>query len=76
MTLEDDYRENAAGTLERPKGLNSARTQTCGREMRTLIGGRLRSYFAGTQQIPLPAELADLIEQLSQVTTELDQELE
>jgi hypothetical protein len=74
MTRKNDYSGNAARTLEPAKGLNSARTETCGREIRAHIGERLRSYFAGTQQISLPVELADLIGQLSQETTELDQE--
>jgi hypothetical protein len=76
MTREYDYSETAARTLERAKGSNSMRTGTYGREIRAHIGGRLRSYFAGTQQISLPVELADLIEQISQETTELDQEPE
>jgi hypothetical protein len=76
MTLDDDYRENAVRTLEPAKGLKSARTQTCGRVIRAYIGGPLRSYFAAKQQMPFPAELSDLIEQLSQETTDLDQELE
>jgi hypothetical protein len=72
MTLEDDYAKYA----ERAKGLNSTRIPACGREIRAHVDGPLRSYFAATQQIPLPAELADLIEQLSGETTELGHTLE
>jgi hypothetical protein len=64
MTLEDDCTKYAARTLERAKGVNSARSPACGREIRAHVDGPLRSYFSATQQIPLPAELADLIEQL------------
>jgi hypothetical protein len=56
------------------EGLISERTPTHAREIRDHIGGRLRSYFAATQQMPLPAELADLIQQLSQETAEQHQE--
>jgi hypothetical protein len=38
----------------------------CGPEIRAYLGQRLRAYYDFTQDIPLPASLARLIEQLAE----------
>jgi hypothetical protein len=46
--------------------VESSQRATLEPQVRTLLGDRLRAYYAATQRFPLPESLAEIIEELAQ----------